>query len=141
MRAAAQVRAVLVDVLRTTNRPQLMDELFRPQDVHSVRQVRKLFETLAHASIMKLNKASMDKLFDLMFMGFKFQLLATASPTHLLQVTLNHLDNLRGRPRPRGPTAPWRCSTTRAACPCAGMRSRCTTWTTCRRETPWRCGR
>lgn len=34
------------------------------------------------------------QLYDLMTMGFKHQMLSCASPTHLMQVTLNHLESL-----------------------------------------------
>lgn len=59
--------------------------------------VRQVFDRLAHSSIMRLNEASMDKLFDLMLMGFKYQLLSCAYPGEMLQVTRNHLDALRGK--------------------------------------------
>ncbi len=54
-----------------------------------------MFDKLAHSSIMRLNKTSMDKLFDLMAMGVKQQILATSHPGQLLEVTLNHLDALQ----------------------------------------------
>jgi len=44
---------------------------------------RQIFEKLAHSSIMKLNATSMSKLFDLMLMGFKYQVLSVTSPDEL----------------------------------------------------------
>jgi len=44
---------------------------------------------------MRLNKNSMDKLFDLMIMSFKHQILFSNSPQQYLQITLNHLESLR----------------------------------------------
>lgn len=44
---------------------------------------------------MRLNKNSMDKLFDLMIMSFKQQILFSSSPQQYLQVTINHLESLR----------------------------------------------
>ena len=38
-----------------------MDELFKPQDAYSKKAMRSVFDRLAHASIMRLNSASMDK--------------------------------------------------------------------------------
>lgn len=70
-------------------------ELFKPQALYSSTSVRKIFNSLAHSSIMRLNTASMDKLYDLMCMGFKYQILSCASPDMLVQVTLNHLMSLR----------------------------------------------
>lgn len=38
-----------------------MDELFKPQPLYSKKAMRTVFDRLAHASIMRLNAASMDK--------------------------------------------------------------------------------
>jgi hypothetical protein len=72
-------------------------ELFKPQMIYSVQSVRQIFDRLAHSSIMRLNEASMDKLFDLMLMGFKYQLLSCSYPAEVLQVTLTHLRYLVGK--------------------------------------------
>lgn len=85
-------RKVLTDVIKTMYSPKFIEELFRPQDMYSMQSTRQIFDKLAHASIMRLNQNSMDKLYDLMSMGFKYQTIASNSPTQLLQVTLNHLE-------------------------------------------------
>jgi len=41
---------------------------------------------------MRLSKPSMDKLYDLMTMGLKYQLIQCRDPCEILQLTLNHLD-------------------------------------------------
>ena len=51
-----------------------------------------MFDKLAHASIMRLNANSMDKLYDLMTMAVKYQVLMCHNPRHLIALTLNHLD-------------------------------------------------
>lgn len=38
-----------------------MDELFKPQELYSKKALRTVYDRLAHASIMRLNQASMDK--------------------------------------------------------------------------------
>lgn len=86
---------VLNDVVRTMYFPRFMEELFKPQPMYSVQSTRQVFDRLAHSSIMRLNESSMDKLFDLMAMGFKNQVISCASPQELLDVTHNHLDVLR----------------------------------------------
>ena len=90
-------KRVLQDVIRTMYNPMFIAELFRPQDVYSMQSTRQIFDRLAHSSIMRLNESSMDKLFDLMTMGFKYQLLACSYPQELLHVTLNHLYQLRAK--------------------------------------------
>lgn len=86
---------VLCDVVRTMYYPRLIEELFKPQDMYSARSARQIFDRIAHSSIMRLNESSMDKLFDLMAMGFKHQLLSTRRAEEVLGVTLTHLDALR----------------------------------------------
>ena len=49
---------------------RFMDELFKPQDAYSKKAMRTVFDRLAHASIMRLNSASMDKVctFDISYL-------------------------------------------------------------------------
>ena len=63
--------------------------------MYSAASTKQIFEKLAHSSIMRLNKSSMDKLYDLMTMGFKYQLIQCSSPQQYLHVTLNHLESLK----------------------------------------------
>lgn len=86
---------VLSDVVRTMYFPRFIEELFKPQDMYSIQSTRQIFDRLAHSSIMRLNESSMDKLFDLMAMGFKFQIISCAAPQELIDVTLNHLESLK----------------------------------------------
>ena len=72
-------KRVLQDVIRTMYNKMFIEELFRPQDVYSVMSVRQIFDRLALSSIMRLNESSMYKLFDLMAMGFKYQMLSPNS--------------------------------------------------------------
>jgi hypothetical protein len=51
-----------------------------------------MFDRLAHASIMRLNEQSMEKLYDLMVMAVKYQVMMSRDPYDLVMITLNHLD-------------------------------------------------
>jgi hypothetical protein len=86
---------VLNDVLRAMYSPIFIQELFKPQDIYTMTSTKLIFEKLAHSSIMRLNKSSMDKLYDLMFMGLKYQILSSSCPQHFIQITLNHLHLIR----------------------------------------------
>lgn len=55
-----------------------------------------MFERIVQSSIMRLNRESMDKLYDLMTMVFKYQVLMVPSPRQVVGVTLNHLDTIEG---------------------------------------------
>lgn len=86
---------VLVDVIRTMYSAKFITELFKPQDIYSNTATRAIFDRLAHSSIMRLNESSMEKLYDLMTMGFKYQMMSCSSPDQLLPVTLNHLNAIK----------------------------------------------
>ncbi|XP_066125731.1 protein OSCP1 isoform X3 [Saccopteryx bilineata] len=72
------------------------EELFKPQELYSKKALRTICDRLAHASIMRLNEASMDKLYDLMTMALKYQVLLCPRPKDVLLVTFNHLDAIKG---------------------------------------------
>lgn len=61
-----------------------MEEVFRPQVMYSLVETRQIFVRLAHSSIMRLNEASMSKLFDLMLMGIKLQTVQTCYPEEMV---------------------------------------------------------
>ncbi|XP_042226027.1 protein OSCP1-like isoform X1 [Homarus americanus] len=89
---AAKVRNDIIGIM--LNR-RFVEELFKPQELYNRRSLRTVFDKLAHASIMRLNAPSMDKLYDLMVMAVKQQVLMCPQPGDLLLITLNHLDALR----------------------------------------------
>ncbi|XP_021376797.1 protein OSCP1-like isoform X2 [Mizuhopecten yessoensis] len=74
---------------------RFMEELFKPQPLYSKKAMRTVFDRLAHASIMRLNAASMDKLYDLMTMAFKFQVSLSLRPKDIILTTLNHIDAIK----------------------------------------------
>lgn len=86
---------VLQDVLKAMFSKLFIEELFKPQEMYSAASTKQIFEKLAHSSIMRLNKSSMDKLYDLMTMGFKRQIIICNCPKQYLVVTLNHLESLK----------------------------------------------
>jgi len=86
---------VLNDVVLTMFNHNFYTEVFRPQEAYNIGSTRQVFDRLAHSSIMRLSTASMDKLYDLMLMGLKYQLLCCRQPKDILQITLTHLQNVK----------------------------------------------
>eukprot|EP00127_Corallochytrium_limacisporum_P003683 Clim_evm15s152 gene=Clim_evmTU15s152 len=76
-------------------RRRFLEEMMRPQPLYNLVQVRSICSRLAHSSVMKLNDASMDKLFDLVLMSYKWQLIQINSPEEVYTIALNHLDTLK----------------------------------------------
>ena len=86
-------KQVLVDVIRTMFSVDFLNELFRPQsNAYASISMKQLFQKIAHASIMRLNANSMEKLYDLMTMALKSQIMRVKLPQQILIVTLNHLE-------------------------------------------------
>ncbi|XP_022104427.1 protein OSCP1-like [Acanthaster planci] len=88
-------KKVMNDIISTMFNQRFMENLFRPQEIYSRKAMRTVFDRLAHASIMRLNTASMDKLYDLMTMALKYQISLCLRPSDILLVTFNHLDAIR----------------------------------------------
>ena len=86
---------VLQDVVKTMFSRKFTIELFKPQEMYTDAAMRAIFDKLAHSSIMRLNEASMTKLYSLMVMGFKHQILAATEPRMLLDITERHLRSLK----------------------------------------------
>ncbi|XP_077454697.1 protein OSCP1 isoform X1 [Stigmatopora argus] len=90
-----KAKKVMNDIITTMFNKKFLEELFKPQELYSKKALRTVFDRLAHASIMRLNQASMDKLYDLMTMAFKYQVLLCPRPRDLLLVSFNHMDAIR----------------------------------------------
>ncbi|XP_047013189.1 protein OSCP1 isoform X1 [Ictalurus punctatus] len=88
-------KRVMNDIITTMFNKKFLEELFKPQELYSKKALRTVFDRLAHASIMRLNQASMDKLYDLMTMAFKYQVLLCPRPKDILLVTFNHMDAIK----------------------------------------------
>ncbi|XP_070292087.1 protein OSCP1 isoform X3 [Salvelinus sp. IW2-2015] len=88
-------KRVMNDIIATMFSKAFMEELLKPQDLYSNRALRTVLTRLAHASIMRLNPASMDRLYELMVMAFKYQLLLCPRPRDLLIISYNHIDAIR----------------------------------------------
>uniref|UniRef100_A0A915EW65 Uncharacterized protein n=1 Tax=Ditylenchus dipsaci TaxID=166011 RepID=A0A915EW65_9BILA len=86
---------VLCDIIATMFSKSCLELIFEPQELYSKAALRQFFEQIAHSSVMRLNEASMDKLFDLMTMAVKYQVLLCKEPSELVLVTLNHLDGVK----------------------------------------------
>ncbi|XP_014252978.1 protein OSCP1 [Cimex lectularius] len=93
--AIEKARKVLNDIVRIMFNHRFMEELFKPQEIYNKGALKSLFYDLAHASIMRLNETSMNKLYDLMTMVFKWQVFSASHPRELVLITLNHLDSIR----------------------------------------------
>ncbi|KAM3858019.1 protein OSCP1a [Diretmus argenteus] len=89
-------KRVMNDIIGTMFSKAFMEELLKPQKLYSHRTLKTVLTRLAHTSIMRLNPASMDRLYELMIMAFKYQVLLCPRPRDLLLISYNHIDTIRG---------------------------------------------
>eukprot|EP00041_Stephanoeca_diplocostata_P037489 m.1421529 g.1421529 ORF g.1421529 m.1421529 type:complete len:434 (+) comp25047_c0_seq32:333-1634(+) len=87
----SEIVTVLGRICITMTDLQFMNVFFQPQGLYGWAQTSALFERLCHAGPLELNESSFAKLFDLMMMGFKYQLMSATCPSHLLGITINHV--------------------------------------------------
>lgn len=89
---------VLRDLIRVLFDENLVVQLMNPhpcQHILTVQQCRILLTDIACCSLMRLDVTSMDKLWDLMIMLFKWQLhMIRESPSRLLELTFRHMDGV-----------------------------------------------
>lgn len=85
---------VIKDVVKTLFNSELINKINNSQEINKHTSIKTLFDKVAHSSIMKLNSSSMSKLFDLMLMSLKLQVLRSRYPEELFKIATNHLNNL-----------------------------------------------
>ncbi|XP_071253945.1 protein OSCP1-like isoform X2 [Salvelinus alpinus] len=82
---ADKAKKVMNDIITTMFNKTFLEELFKPQELYSKKTLRTVFDRLAHASIMRLNQASMDK----------YQVLLCPRAKDILLVSFNHMDAIK----------------------------------------------
>ncbi|XP_017794713.1 PREDICTED: protein OSCP1 [Habropoda laboriosa] len=83
---------VLDDVTAALLNPKILSSIFEEKPLTEISVLRSNLECAVLSSIMKLDKNSMNKLFDLMIMMVKYQLTAATGPVEVVLLTLNHID-------------------------------------------------
>ncbi|XP_066597565.1 protein OSCP1 [Prorops nasuta] len=86
---------VLDDVTASVLNPKVLSTIFSEAPPLGLSSLRPTLEIAVLSSIMKLDKDSMDKLFDLMIMMVKYQMTAATGPREVILITLNHTDSMR----------------------------------------------
>ena len=81
---------VIKDIGNLLYNKKFQNDLYIHKKPNRHQEVKSIFESLAHSSIMRLNATSMNKLFELMLMTLKLQILRARYPEEIYQITLNH---------------------------------------------------
>eukprot|EP01064_Diplonema_japonicum_P011729 TRINITY_DN19176_c0_g1_i1.p1 TRINITY_DN19176_c0_g1~~TRINITY_DN19176_c0_g1_i1.p1 ORF type:complete len:396 (+),score=72.78 TRINITY_DN19176_c0_g1_i1:100-1287(+) len=90
-----KIERVLTDIIKQLYNPKVFRELLKPGPLPSNTYMKGIFHTIANTSIMKLSEQSMEKMYELMVMGFKYQVVNLTHPKDLIAVTLNHIEASR----------------------------------------------
>ena len=92
---ADKAQKAMAQLVRNMFAPSMIDTMLQPQDdLGSLGSWKKVFQQLTQHTTMRLNEQSMGKLFELMQMTFKLQVMFT-SPQEILDVTSNHLEGIQ----------------------------------------------
>ena len=81
---------VIKDIGNLLYNKKFQNDLYIHKKPNKHQEVKSIFESLAHSSIMRLNTTSMNKLFELMLMTLKLQILRTRYPEEIYQIVINH---------------------------------------------------
>ena len=81
---------VIKDIGNILFNKKFQNELYIHKKPYKHQEIKSIFESFAHSSIMRLNTTSMNKLFELMLMTLKLQILRSRYPEEIYQITLNH---------------------------------------------------
>eukprot|EP00483_Globobulimina_turgida_P005312 UN05322 len=92
--AADKASRVLLDTVSSLFGLTMIDTIFKQSRIYQSSVLRELFHQITHSSIMRLNGQSMDKLYDLMLMGLKVQLISSRDCYELIESTLNRIDHI-----------------------------------------------
>ncbi|KPI89074.1 hypothetical protein ABL78_1810 [Leptomonas seymouri] len=87
-----KAESIMCDIGSNLFSSTVVAELFTPQPVYTPASVKQVLSTLPNSSVMRLSENSMKKLYDLVFMTVKYQVLTLRHPLELYELTLNHLD-------------------------------------------------
>lgn len=91
----SKIMRIMTDMGNTMLSSTFVDELFRPQDIYSDESLRNLYLSIINSSIIQLDEKSVQKLFELVTLGVKHQLITATHPCALVDITLNHMDGLK----------------------------------------------
>ena len=81
---------VIKDIGNLLYNKKFQNDLYIHKKPNKHQEVKSIFESLAHSSIMRLNTTSMNKLFELMLMTLKLQIIRTRYPEEIYQIVINH---------------------------------------------------
>jgi len=94
-------RDVITAILQKAFDPTFLNKLYQSTSTNPYnlgenlhKELKTSFQSFAHASVMRLAQPSMDKLYDLMIMCFKYQLMHIRAAYEIHATVLNHLDSL-----------------------------------------------
>ena len=81
---------VIKDIGNILFNKKFQNDLYMHKKPYKHQEVKSIFESFAHSSIMRLNTTSMNQLFELMLMTLKLEILRSRYPEEIYQITLNH---------------------------------------------------
>lgn len=85
---------ILEEIIQNMFSQGVVKEIFRPQQMYSLKSTKQIFNKVAHSSNRKLEPAAMQTLFDLMIMAVKYQCKMIVQPEEIYFITLKHMSTM-----------------------------------------------
>eukprot|EP00163_Fabomonas_tropica_P011463 TRINITY_DN2217_c0_g1_i4.p1 TRINITY_DN2217_c0_g1~~TRINITY_DN2217_c0_g1_i4.p1 ORF type:complete len:942 (+),score=137.88 TRINITY_DN2217_c0_g1_i4:429-3254(+) len=83
------------DIIEALLNKAQLESLYQPQAMPKEDHITRMFERIVGSTIFRMNSGSRDKLFRLMLMGVKYQVVTCQHASSLLTITIQRLEALR----------------------------------------------
>jgi hypothetical protein len=92
----AKIQKTILDISKTLFSEKIIKKLFEPKPLLGLEYIKSLLFQICHCSIITLDITSFTKLFEMILIGIKKQVLTAPNMHGIFHITMNHLANIGG---------------------------------------------
>ena len=89
-----KIQKTIIDISKTLFSEKVVKKLFEPKPLLGLEYIKSLLFQICHCSIITLDITSFTKLFDMILIGIKKQILTSPNIQGIYHITMNHLNNI-----------------------------------------------
>ena len=89
--AADKIQKAIIDISKTLFSDKVISKLFEPKPILGLEYIKSLLFQICHCSIITLDISSFTKLYEMILIGIKRQMLAMVNMQGIYHMTINHL--------------------------------------------------
>ena len=91
---APKIQKTILDISKTLFSEKIIKKLFEPKPLLGLEYIKSLLFQICHCSIITLDITSFTKLFEMILIGIKKQVLTSPNMHGIFHMTMNHLSNI-----------------------------------------------